>query len=201
MIRSCCGSTAESYHSSSLASFDVSSVRGPDRRRPYWSEDDPLDAAPLAIGGQQVELLVTRAAVYRDLYYIAVQNTMTNDYSDFDWSNPQALLAEIPRTDDAALRDARNVKLAIPEMYAHPEWWAQSNLFSLRGELRFELDQDHYFPMGDNSSASSDARAWRGHHYVEKKFLLGKALLVFWPHTWNRPVPFTPNFARMGRIR
>jgi hypothetical protein len=62
------------------------------------------------------------------------------------------------------------------------------------------LEDGQYFPMGDNSAASSDARAWYGHNYVEEKFLLGKALLVFWPHTWNAPVPFTPNFARMGLI-
>ena len=75
-----------------------------------------------------------------------------------------------------------------------------------RGTLGFKLDADQYFPMGDNSSHSSDARAWvdrngEKHNYVEQKFLLGKALLVFWPHTWNAPIPFTPNFARMGLIR
>jgi hypothetical protein len=25
--------------------------------------------------------------------------------------------------------------------------------------------------------------------------------LIYWPHTWNRPVPFTPNFGKMGPVR
>ncbi|MFO0939753.1 MAG: hypothetical protein U0930_03200 [Pirellulales bacterium] len=35
--------------------------------------------------------------------------------------------------------------------------------------------------MGDNSAASLDARMWQ-EHFVDERFLLGKALLVFWPH-------------------
>ena len=42
---------------------------------------------------------------------------------------------------------------------------------------------------------------YRDHNYVERDLLIGKALLIYWPHTWNRPIPFTPNFRRMGPIR
>jgi signal peptidase I len=183
---------------SSPTTFDSYRVRSAIQRRPHWTKEDPLDAAPLAVGGMNLELSINRAAVYRDIYYIAVQNTMSNDYSDYDWGNQLALRAAIP---DAQLRNRADAKEAISLVYSHPEWWSETSLFGLRGELRFELEADQYFPMGDNSSASSDARAWRGHNYVEKKFLLGKALLVFWPHTWNRPIPFTPNFERFGLIR
>jgi signal peptidase I len=89
----------------------------------------------------------------------------------------------------------------INAVYTHPEWWSETNLFSQRGYRAYELQDEQYFPMGDNSAASSDARAWAGHNYVEQRFLLGKALLVFWPHTWNTPLPFTPNIQRMGLIR
>ena len=96
------------------------------------------------------------------------------------------------------MRTAADIVSAV---YSTPHWWEATNLFEQRGTLEFQLEDDQYFPMGDNSSHSSDARAWLGHNYVDQKYLLGKALLVFWPHTWNTPVPFTPNFSRMGLIR
>jgi signal peptidase I len=75
----------------------------------------------------------------------------------------------------------------------------------MRNQRKYALADDHYFPMGDNSAQSADARAWYDehgdHNYVEQRFMLGKALLVFWPHYWNRPIPFFPNFSRMGLIR
>lgn len=181
--------------------FDSHQLRSnPDERRPYWTQDDPLDAAPVGIGGQNLQLTVNRARVYRDIYYIAVQGGgFTSQYSDYDLSRLPPLLAAVP---DATVRSQiRSASEVLSAVYAQPQWWGETNLFSQRGTLAFQLEADQYFPMGDNSSHSSDARAWVGHNYVEQKFLLGKALMVFWPHTWNSPLPFTPNFARMGLIR
>ncbi len=176
-------------------SFDSNDLRQGDARRPYWTEADPLDAAPVGIGGQGINLTVRQARVYRDIYYIAIRG---KNYSDFDLRNESVLRATIP---EASERSGLTGSEAIAEVYSHPQWWSQTKLFSMRSELPFELDEGQYFPMGDNSAASSDARAWTNHHYVEEKYLLGKALLVFWPHTWNSPIPFTPNFGRMGLIR
>ncbi len=55
--------------------------------------------------------------------------------------------------------------------------------------------------MGDNSPESSDARVWNGPSYVDRSYLLGKALLIYWPHAKTKPLPFFPNFERMGLIR
>ena len=61
--------------------------------------------------------------------------------------------------------------------------------------------------LGDNSPFSQDARLWSGEKYVSRELLIGKALVIFWPHSFNRiygtpiPFPFFPNFARMGFIR
>ncbi|MEO8268153.1 MAG: S26 family signal peptidase [Aureliella sp.] len=173
-----------------------------DDRRPYWTEADPLDAAPLGIGGQDLQLTVKRARVYRDIYYIAVQGGgYASQYSDYDldYEKLPRLVAAIP--DSSIRRQIGSASEVFSAVYSHPRWWEQTTLFSQRGTLGFQLEADQYFPMGDNSSHSSDARAWVGHNYVEQKYLLGKALLVFWPHTWNSPIPFTPNFARMGLIR
>ncbi len=88
----------------------------------------------------------------------------------------------------------------IRYVYGSPALWESTSLFANRQKQLFQLDDKQYFPMGDNSAQSSDARMW-DENYVEERFLLGKALLVFWPHSWNRPIPFFPNVRRMGLIR
>ena len=70
-----------------------------------------------------------------------------------------------------------------------------------------ELDEDQFFPLGDNSAASKDARIWNTGNqkapgnFVERRMLLGKAVFIYWPHPRNTPVPFTPNVSQMGLIR
>ncbi|MCA9220796.1 MAG: hypothetical protein KDA71_10740, partial [Planctomycetales bacterium] len=84
---------------------------------------------------------------------------------------------------------------------ASPEKWASTDLFESRRAIEFVMEDRQYFPLGDNSPQSSDARLWRAPPYVERDMLLGKAVMIYWPHGWNRPVPFTPNVRRMGVIR
>ncbi len=36
--------------------FDSHKFRVAEARRPYWTAEDPLDAAPLAIGGERVSI-------------------------------------------------------------------------------------------------------------------------------------------------
>jgi signal peptidase I len=85
--------------------------------------------------------------------------------------------------------------------------------------LEFPLGEDQFFMLGDNSSASKDGRAWgtleKPLHHVDRRLLVGRALVVFWPHavptTWNAKVvercgwelrlPCLPNFARMRFVR
>jgi signal peptidase I len=74
--------------------------------------------------------------------------------------------------------------------------------------IRFLLGPDQFFVLGDNSEQSADSRLWGpGAHYVDRSLLIGKALFVYWPHSWDQipgtevPFPFYPNFARMGPVR
>jgi signal peptidase I len=64
--------------------------------------------------------------------------------------------------------------------------------------------------LGDNSPASKDSRLWEhGAHYVDRDLFIGKALYIYWPHSFGEvdiagkhiPFPFWPNFARMGFVR
>ena len=73
-------------------------------------------------------------------------------------------------------------------------------LFDTRRYIEFPLEQDQFFPMGDNSPQSKDGRLWGEPAYVERELLTGKAVLVYWPHSWNEP-PMLPNFKQMRLIR
>ena len=83
-----------------------------------------------------------------------------------------------------------------------------------RDRLEFPLGADQFFVLGDNSAASKDSRMWLTGHHVDRELLIGKALVIFWPHavpaSWSVPVkiggmelrlPSWPNFARMGFVR
>ena len=66
---------------------------------------------------------------------------------------------------------------------------------------------DQFFVLGDNSAKSKDGRLWGPEYWVSRELLIGKALFIYWPHSWNKipyvniPFPYFPNFARMGLVR
>ena len=70
------------------------------------------------------------------------------------------------------------------------------------------MEPDQFFVLGDNSAKSKDGRLW-GHdnYWVSRDLLIGKALFIYWPHSWNKipyvniPFPYFPNFGRMGLVR
>jgi signal peptidase I len=142
--------------------------------RPVYSTQDPGDAEPVGIGSERVALEITRLRVLRDVYYVA-----SNRYRNFDY--PISLDREVK----------------------NPESWSKSNAFVKRPDFpAVQLGDDQFFPMGDNSPSSKDARMWGGDEpFVRRKFLTGKAVLIYWPHSWRRPIPLWPNFKRMNFIR
>ncbi len=172
----------------------------PGGERPVWSEDDPGDLQPVRIGGKGLTLNVRELRVLRDIYYVAADNrgAMANNAYDY-----------------RGLVDYE----VIQRLFRTPRDWATSNYFDLRrDDVRFSVGEDQFFPMGDNSPQSKDARLWHGpqtshvegqytinvNPYVERERLIGKAFLVYWPHPWQLKAgvrPIIPNFKRMGRIR
>ncbi len=173
-----------------LVGFDgPTSYRSEGDVLPYWSPADPGDFEPAGIGSQGVPLSVSRLRMYRDVYYISnTHETNETDYLE------------------------RFGEREILEIFRSPESWAETELFvSRRPYAEFVLGTDQYFPIGDNSPQSRDARLWSqperfaaGHGpppSVRRELLTGKALLIYWPHPWNHPIPFFPNFQRMGLIR
>ena len=144
--------------------------------RPEYTEEDPGDLAPAGVGCRAVSLDIHRLRIYRDVYYVATQNNPVHEYRA-PYGGQQIL-----------------------EILADPSQWETTKLFGMRGEVTHRMGPDQFFPLGDNSPQSSDARLWPK-PFVDRNLLIGKALLIYWPHTWNRPIPFLPNIKRMRLIR
>jgi len=188
--------------------FDTRRFRIGANDRPYYSKSDPADAAPVAIAVRGGNSTVNSLRIDRDKYYIATNNANLG-IDDYNLSNVRG-------------PTGRRISLgAIQDFFAMPEKWSELEIWEARRSVTFVLEEDQFFPMGDNGPASLDARCWAGtkpqRHlprgvnedawrwsqasYVPRELLVGKALVVFWPHSWNSPVPFTPNFKRMKLIR
>jgi signal peptidase I len=153
----------------------------PAERPPRWSPTDLGDLAPAGIGVRGANAQVRHLRILRDVYYIAIRAHLGGDRgTDYD-------LALQPDE--------------IQDVLSDPERWASSQLFAARREIEVELGGDQFFPMGDNSPQSKDGRLWEGEPSVNRDLLTGKAVMVYWPHSWNTPVPFLPNFSRIRLIR
>jgi signal peptidase I len=174
--------------------YDALKIFG-DRKnvRPQTSAEDLGDLAPAGIGARDAKLAVTRLQVWRDIYYIA---------DKWDRARLENLVSDFNHPVDRSLLN----------LSSDPSMW---NRFDERNTAEFNLNNDQLFVMGDNSAESSDARLWRsgmrGSHpggaYLDRRLLIGKALCVYWPHSWNQipgtPIPFPlfPNFADMRLVR
>ncbi len=168
---------------------------------PVWTESDPGDLNAARVGGKGLAAVVGRVRVLRDIYYVSEDSSRMRTGCDY-----------------TGVRSPGRFFESVQQLFASPEKWAQSDLFSRRRDVTFSLGEDQFFPMGDNSPASKDARLWGETFatnvpgegmltidpWVTRERLIGKAFLVYWPHPWQVAKgvpPFLPNVRRMGRIR
>jgi signal peptidase I len=185
----------------------------PNQKGPRSTTSDPLDGAPVGFGVAGGKVTLTRAAVFRDIYYIAHgANTQARQIVDYrshsnalrESSTPEARQTYAQSMHglsvEELLKDMSSDILDRNVLASNPNLWGQSAMTSGRCKYEYQMNSDSYFPMGDNSAASSDARSWQGHH-TPGRLMIGRAVVVFWPHWWNAPIPFFPNFQRMGLIR
>ena len=176
-----------------LVTFDAPTVYPPlGNDRPVGSED----LAPVGVGSRGVALTVRHLRVLRDIYYIAKKTPYRGPISDYPAANHT-----IPWENTSRYTEF----LSEPSEWENPR---DGNVFDGRQAVSFDLGADQFFVLGDNSPASSDARLWTRQHFVERDLLVGKALLVYWPHPLELPIPFTeksigvlPNIPGMGLIR
>jgi signal peptidase I len=143
---------------------------------PQWTKQDGLDLEPAGVGVSGLRAKVSQLRIFRDKYYIA-------DTNGFDY--------DMPPMD------------RLSTIFSTPELWQSSQLFevSKRAWSEYGIGPNEFFPMGDNSPSSSDGRYWPETDTLHRDLLIGKALVIYWPHAWNRPVPIMPNVGRMGLIK
>lgn len=158
------------------------------------------DLAPVGVGSDGAEIEVLGLRIYRDIYYIAdLPNSLSRDYlTDFvDSKSPIA---------------HNMTRQSIGSFLADPSRWGA---FGERRAVQYSLEEDRFFVLGDNSPFSADSRLWPRKplngkpldYFVDRKLLIGKALFIYWPHSWDRvpgtkiPFPYFPNFEDMGLVR
>lgn len=154
---------------------------------PASTESDLGDLAPAGIGARGTTVKVHRLQILRDIYYIATNQS--KPHQKCDYPKPNAV--------------------GIRELFTDPEAWSR---FRDRVRVEFPIKEAQLFVMGDNSPASSDCRLWTtpnregtkpGGPYLDRRLLIGKAVCVFWPHSWGGigVLPGFPNFGDMRLVR
>ena len=192
------------------STFDARDFRPSEKNYPRYQQGvHPLDASPFGIAVRGGEATINRVRVDRDKYYVATDESRYDGINDYDRNLYFQTVGEHINYAD------------IQGLMGRPDLWEKIPVWQSRRKVAFRMDEDQFFPMGDNSPESLDARCWAGTKrveqlpgrfrdqayafaeasYVPRDLLVGKALMVFWPHPWNSPVPFTPNFDRFRLIR
>jgi signal peptidase I len=194
---------------STPTTFNSRTYRGNSANRPRYTLANPMDAAPAGVGVTGGKATIQSLQLRRDKYYISTNTGKYGGICDYDMNRYRNQTGR------------RGAFKRIQNSLASPSQWDEFVGWDLRRETTFELQEDQFFPMGDNSPESLDARCWAGvkdrikmpgdvnrdawrwsdESYVPRDLLVGRAVVVFWPHSWNSPVPFIPNFKRMKLIR
>jgi len=157
-----------------------------------------LDLSPVGFASQGVKMKLSHLKVLRDLYYLAVNKEssrlIVNKYKGkaelIDYNSLPPLLA----------------MKKVDQFFSDPAQWNAAFDQSNMCQVEFQIKDDQYFALGDNSAKSQDSRLWSAPQ-IDRDLLKGKALFIYWPHSWNRipyvniPFPFFPNFSRMHFIK
>jgi signal peptidase I len=152
--------------------------------------EDQGDLAPVGVAARGAKLEVTRLAVLRDIYYIATEYPGDMQHT-IDYDPP---------------------RVSLEDLFRQPSEWQH---FDTRRKVSFDIKEGQLFVMGDNSPESKDCRLWMmrdareggggvpGGQYLDRRLLIGKAICVFWPHSWGSipGLPMLPGFPNFGDMR
>jgi signal peptidase I len=155
---------------------------------PEWSNSNLGDLAPAGISAKGVAVKASHMVLSRDKYYVArVSGNSENTGEYRRLSVDGERIAEGDLAYIMANPNSSEIRSLIPVLLAS------------RGSWSATMEDDQFMPLGDNSPQSQDARYWYPEPYVPRRLLIGKALFVYWPHTWNNPL-FWPDWRRMRPI-
>ncbi|MDO4558371.1 MAG: hypothetical protein Q4C47_05345, partial [Planctomycetia bacterium] len=181
---------------------------------PVWSRPvsgwcpTEADLTPVRIGcrrhgREDGGITISGLKLYRDLYYIATRDNVAS-----------------PELNNGIPWRSGGYEDSVVSFLSTPSQW---ELYRRAPFQEFELGEDQYLFLGDNSACSLDGRQWvsnagygeperwgwdRPQYWVDRELLKGKAVFLFWPHSWyyirrgGEPlIPLLPNVERMKRIR
>lgn len=188
--------------------YDETAWRSRKDDRPHWTERHPLDAAPVGLSVVGCQSSIGQLRIDRDQYYVATRNRTIEGNTEYDTS-------EVWRWSTG------NFRHEIADRMGQPRLWDQSQFWDARQTQTYVMQAEQFFPLGDNSPGSLDARSWAGSkaklplprdviedawrwhdvHYVPKDLMVGKAVFVLWPHPWTKPFVVTPDFGQIEMIR
>jgi signal peptidase I len=152
------------------------------------------DLTPVGIQSQRAAVEIRRLRLCRDVYYLSGRTAwLGRSTAMADYQPP---LAD-PTPDD------------IAAFLSDPRRW---DVFENLATSEFTMGPGQFFMLGDNSGYSADGRLWgqkNVEHYVKRELLTGRALYIYWPHSFDEvnvfglriPLPFFPNFSRMEFVR
>ena len=126
------------------------------------------DLTPAGIAAQGLDATVSELLIERDIYYRA-------DMSEHDFRR----------------NDQGRFRRDLARYLDRPEDWSQRYLQEAEMDsVEIKITDDGYLALGDNSPRSRDSRLWSpALQSVPRKFLVGKAFFIYWPHG----VPFMNN--------
>jgi signal peptidase I len=166
------------------------------------------DLSPAGIAVARAGVRVGKLRLKRDIYYrtAGVDRNMDQEYRDLEGIGDE-------------------LSSALPD----PQRWSElyEQYADAVRQVDFNLGPDQFLALGDNSPRSRDSRLWGDDPTVPRKFLVGKAFWIYWPHgvpflndgrgvplSYNQApgegklkdypkysVPFYPQVGRMDRIR
>ncbi|MDR3233726.1 MAG: S26 family signal peptidase [Planctomycetaceae bacterium] len=156
-------------------------------RRPTAAD---LEPAAFGVSGGAV-LRMEHLKVQRDVYYISCKDVVDDMQCD---------LVNSPFSSGKMYPPSEN---NYRKLLMTPERW---NNFGETRITEFKLGKGQFLMLGDNSLQSKDGRLWTGDgipFYVERKYLIGEAVFVYWGHGLRIPgtrIALIPNFPTMRYI-
>ena len=139
-----------------------------------------MDFNPVRIGSSGSGATVRDLRITRDIYYVAQNSNNSSKSSDY--------VSEWGETNSG--------------FFTQPEEWPLA--YRAIRESVFELKNQEYLMLGDNSPRSKDSRLWYSGPAVVNRLLIGKAFFIYWPHglrAFSRFAPFVPRPHKMRFIR
>lgn len=170
------------------------------------------DLRPARIGARGAEVTVANLKLFRDIYYTQFAGVSDLNWGEYPaprvddqyLRNRRLHLTGIAHAWDdsnyAELAPDRAAGIApsnIPDLVWQflAEADADGNAIISENEFNafcrepilrgvYQIPDDEFFMLGDNSLRSSDGRDWQETNFVKRNLLLGRALLLYWP-PWN----------------